>query len=80
MQSNSPNKAETMTGDLNCGRDCHCHKAGDGVLCKAEDIGLETFLVCLERNSRECDFSIGFGNLFFCSSAIRISVAKASKE
>ena len=80
MQSNSQNKAEKITGDINCLSDCHCHKVGVGVLCKAEDIGLETFLVCLEKNSRECDFSIGFGNLFFCSSPVRISVTKEFKE
>lgn len=60
--------------------DCHCYKAGVGILCKAEDIGLETFLLCLEKDPRFCDFAVHFGDLFFCKCPHHFFIAKELKE
>jgi hypothetical protein len=34
--------------------------------CKTDDIGLESFLVCLEKKPKKCMFSTLFGNRYFC--------------
>ena len=34
--------------------------------CKTEDIGLESFVICLENKPKKCTFSILFGNRYFC--------------
>ena len=36
------------------------------ISCKTEDIGLETFFICLEKKPQKCMFSILFGNKYFC--------------
>ena len=36
------------------------------ISCKTDDIGLETFLICLEKKPKKCKFSILFGNRYFC--------------
>lgn len=36
------------------------------ISCKTEDIGLESFLICLENKPQKCLFSIPFGNRYFC--------------
>lgn len=34
--------------------------------CKTDDMGLESFLICLEKKPKKCMFSIIFGNRYFC--------------
>lgn len=36
------------------------------ISCKTDDIGLESFLICLENKPKQCLFSILFGNRYFC--------------
>lgn len=57
-----------------------CYKFGVGILCKAADIGLETFLLCLEKKPEGCNFSVSFGNAFFCKCPLRILIARETKE
>ncbi|MFC1476579.1 hypothetical protein ACFL5S_01290, partial [Fibrobacterota bacterium] len=57
-----------------------CYKSGLMELCKAEDIGLETFLVCLEENPSDCNFSMPFGDAYFCNCPSRIFIAKKIKK
>jgi hypothetical protein len=36
------------------------------ISCKTDDIGLESFLICLEEKPKKCMFSTLFGNRYFC--------------
>lgn len=80
MQKEIQKQIEEFIEVLKDPEDFQCYKAGVGVLCKAQDIGLETFLICLERNPQKCNFSVYFGNLFFCKSPLRVFIAKELKE
>jgi hypothetical protein len=48
-------------------------------LCKIEDIGLESFVVCLTKNPKRCIFSLPFGNMYFCKSPLLVHSAKGKK-
>jgi hypothetical protein len=57
-------------------RDFECYKSPFGVLCKAEDIGLESYVRCLEENPQFCQFSVPFGYAYFCDSPVRVHICR----
>ena len=65
---------------IDCSEGCKCHNPGIEDLCKAEDIGLEGFVKCLEENPSMCDHSIPYGYSWYCSCAPRIYIAKELKK
>ena len=67
--------AEIMS-QMQCPKDFECYKSGFEDLCKARDIGMEQFLVCLAENPRECKFSLPFGEGFYCNCPLRVYIAK----
>ncbi len=42
------------------------------ITCKTEDIGLESFLICLENKPKKCMFSITFGDRYFCKKPLSL--------
>ncbi|MEE9223983.1 MAG: hypothetical protein V3U51_04465 [Thermoplasmata archaeon] len=48
-----------------CPKDFRCCKSGFDVLCKARDIGLDSFLVCLDDDPPDCVFSLTYGTKYF---------------
>jgi hypothetical protein len=67
---------EELIDGLECPKDFLCYKSKYDALCKAKDIGMKSFLVCLEENPRECKFSIDGGDYFFCECPLRNYIAK----
>ena len=55
------------------------YKPGVGFICKAEDVGLESFVQCLEKDSRFCAYSIPYAGSHYCTSPARIHLAKTVK-
>jgi hypothetical protein len=76
MEEDYKKKIEEIIGQLKCSKDFECYKAGYENLCKAKDIGLESFLECLEQDLQGCQFSIPFGNTRFCQCPLRVYIAK----
>jgi hypothetical protein len=74
-QNHKEKVAEILDG-LQCPKDFECYTSGQERLCKAEDIGLETFLVCLEKNPAACRFSVVFGGMHFCQCPLRVYIAR----
>jgi hypothetical protein len=71
--------------DILCGLQCPkgfvCYTSGQTRLCKAEDIGLDTYLVCLEKNPEACKFFFTlFGDKHFCQCPLRVYIAKKMKK
>jgi len=64
--------------------DFECYKSHFGVPCKAKDIGLATYLECLEENPRDCKFSVkvsaSFSQIYLCQSPRRVFIAKTFKK
>jgi hypothetical protein len=56
-----------------------CYNPKFSNLCKVEDIGLESFVVCLIKNPKGCIFSLSFGNTYFCKSPFLVHLSKSQK-
>jgi hypothetical protein len=67
---------EKIIGQFNCPKDLICYKSGFEVLCKAQDIGVESFLICLEEDPRKCKFSLPLERGDICECPLRIYIAK----
>lgn len=66
-----------MTGiETDYSRDVQSYTSPIKVLCKAEDIGLESYVRCLEETPQLCQFSVPFGYAHFCDSPVRVHICK----
>jgi len=71
---------EILSG-LQCSKDFVCYTSGQVRLCKADDIGLESYLVCLEEHPKDCKFHVVlFGDKHFCKCPLRVYIAKNIKK
>ena len=80
MDEGYKKEIEKIIGGMKCPKDFKCCKPGFDVVCKAKDIGLETFLECLEEDPRSCQFSVPFGEGYFCQCPLRVYIAKKLKK
>ncbi|MFC1845329.1 hypothetical protein ACFLZ5_11165 [Thermodesulfobacteriota bacterium] len=67
---------EKIVGGMQCPKDFQCTKIGFERLCKAEDIGEESCLECLEKNPLDCPFVIDLRYAKLCRCPLRIYIAK----
>ena len=80
MDEDQRKEIEEIINQFQCPRDFRCCKSQFKHLCKAKDIGLETFLKCLEEDPRSCPVSIPFGDGYFCECPLRVYIAKKLKK
>jgi hypothetical protein len=73
-------KLDEIIGGLQCPVNFRCYKSKYKDLCKAQDIGMESFLVCLDKNPQKCKFSFSFGFKYFCKCPLRVFIAKEFKR
>jgi len=73
-------KIQDIIGQMKCPKGFTCAESGFEKLCKSKDIGLESFIECLEDNPSSCKFSISFGYGYFCQCPLRIYIAKNLKK
>jgi hypothetical protein len=59
-----------------CPEGCRCNMQGTEGLCKAADVGLETYVECMEEHPFDCPSSIRFGGMYYCSCPTRIHLTK----
>jgi hypothetical protein len=52
------------------------HKSEFENPCKAQDVGLETFVECLEEHPYDCPFSIPLDGLYYCKCPLCVYIAK----
>jgi hypothetical protein len=62
-----------------CPEGSKCHKQKVENLCKAEDVGLESFLQCLEKAPFECTSALSYDGSYYCACRPRVYIAKAFK-
>ena len=58
MKEDIKREIEEVIGRIQCPKDFRCYKMEFPILCKAEYIGLENYLKCLETKPQECKFSL----------------------
>ncbi len=80
MGQDHKREIEKIIGKMGCPKDFRCYKAGFENLCKAEDIGIESFLKCLEKNPQECRFSLSLGAIYLCQCPLRAYIVKKLKK
>ncbi len=76
MEAEIKQRIEELIGQMKCPKDFTCAKEGFTRLCRAKDIGLDTYLECLEDTPRHCKFALSFGKAYFCECPLRVFVAK----
>ena len=76
MKQDLEKQLREAIGDLKCPKDFKCCTEALENLCKARDIGLESYLECLEENAFACPFSVHFGYVYYCECPLRIYIAK----
>ena len=80
LQQDIQRDIEEIMDGLKCPKDFICYKSGFKILCRAKDIGLESFVACLIANPFTCKFSVHFGGAFFCQCPLRICICKKLKK
>jgi hypothetical protein len=80
MEQHHEKELREIMGSLTCSKDFTCYNSGFKNLCQAEDIGLKSFIQCLEEHPTQCEFSIDFYGSYFCKCNVRIYVAKELKQ
>jgi len=80
LEKTIEDKVEELMSEFTCPKGFQCYQSGFKNLCKAKDIGLESFVACLMSDPLECKFSLLFGGVFFCTCPIRIYLAKNFKK
>ena len=53
---------EQIIAGMDCAKDFECYKSGFTNLCPIKDIGMETFVECLEKRPEGCEFSFSYGD------------------
>jgi hypothetical protein len=69
-------KVEELIGGLSCPKNFRCCESESQQLCKAKDIGMESFLECLEKNPLSCSFSLSYADSYYCRCPLRVYLAK----
>ena len=80
MERDHKQRIEEIIGTMKCPKNFLCYQSGTESLCRARDIGIESFLVCLESNTGRCEFSVSFGNSYFCQCPLRVYIAKKLRK
>ena len=75
MEKDHKREIEEIIGGMQCEKDFQCYKSGFENLCKAQDLGLETMLECLEKEAQDCKFSKPFGYSYLCKCPLRCYIA-----
>lgn len=76
MEKRVQEKIEAMIPNLHCNKNFACYKSGLKTLCRARDVGLESFVACLVEDPMTCKFSIHFGGIYFCQCRLRVYILK----
>ncbi len=80
MEQEYEKELKEIIGEMKCPKRFKCCWSGFEVLCKAKDVGSESFLECLEEDPSDCTFSISFVNTYLCKCPLRIYIAKKLKK
>ncbi len=70
---------EIMRG-FSCPKNFICYTSGFKTLCKARDVGLQSYVACMMKDPMGCKFSLLFDSVYFCTCSLRIFIAKNFKK
>jgi hypothetical protein len=67
---------EEIIRDMECPKDFECYKSGFANVCKAKNGAIESLLECSEKHPEMCQFSLPYGDGYFCECPFRHYIAK----
>jgi hypothetical protein len=76
MEESTKRELEKIIGQMKCPKDFVCYTSGFKALCKAEDVGMKSYLKCLEEKPTDCVFSLGYAESYYCTCPLRCYIAK----
>lgn len=79
MDQQYDKEIEEIIHAMKCPKDFTYDKPGFDVLCKARDIGKESFILCLEKRPLGCKF-LSIKDGYLCKCPFRIYLAKKTEE
>jgi hypothetical protein len=80
MEHDLEKKLKEIIGELECPKGFKCCTEGLEKLCKAEELGPELLLACLEEDPTACPFSLHFGTRYYCECPLRVYIALKMKK
>ena len=80
MEPDHKKEIEKIIREFDCPKGFVCYTSGFDSLCKAEDIGLEPYLACLDERPEECLFLLSYANVHYCDCPLRLYIAKKLKK
>ena len=80
MEQDLEKELRKAIGDLECPKAFKCCTEGLENISKVRDIGLGSYLECLEENAFACPFSVYFGDSYYCECPLRVYIAKKLKK
>lgn len=72
-------KVEEIIGGINCPKGFPCVESDFTRICRAMDIGRESYLACFEATPEDCPFSFHIANTWYCKCPLRIYISKNLK-
>ena len=66
---------EKIISGMECAKGFKCYQSGFNNLCHAKDIGIDSFVECLETETKGCQFSFPFGMSHLCKCPLRVYIA-----
>jgi len=69
-----------LIGEIDCPKSFRCVESEFSELCRAMDVGRETYLLCFETEPAACPFSIYFAKACYCRCPLRVYIAKNMKR
>lgn len=75
MEQLDTEQRERILGDQICDKELICFKAGFEELCKAQDIGLVSRLVCLQKD-RHCKYALTHRQEILCQCPVRLFILR----
>jgi hypothetical protein len=76
MEQSHNEEIEEIIGQMACPKDFPCYKQRFHNLCRAKDIGLESYVLCLDNSPNGCTFSVRYGYSYYCECPLRVYLAK----
>jgi hypothetical protein len=67
---------QEIIGDVKCPKDFACYKSGFANLCKAQNVGLDSFIRCLYEDPKGCKLATSMGSTYLCECPIRAYIIK----
>ena len=79
MNEEDKRAVDEIKANVQCNKEFQCLENDSENLCNARDMGLEGYVECIDDEVLGCQFSLPFGDSFFCSCPIRVYLIKKTR-